>query len=147
MSTPSALPPRRHLPLGRRLAALVAVLIAQGLSFLPPARLATLLRTLRAGARPASYDVAARARQSVTTVSTYCAGEGCLTRSIATTLLCRTHGVWPTWRVGVRTAPFAAHAWVEADGRPVGEPLGVEQFHVLVTVHPRPANRAHLHTD
>ena len=43
-------------------------------------------------------------------------------RSIATALLCRMSGTWPTWRVGVRTvAPFSAHAWVEAEGKPVDE--------------------------
>ncbi|MFJ8716444.1 lasso peptide biosynthesis B2 protein [Streptomyces violaceus] len=30
----------------------------------------------------------------------------------------------PTWCSGVRTSPFAAHAWVEADDRPVGDPPG-----------------------
>ncbi|WP_308258400.1 lasso peptide biosynthesis B2 protein [Saccharothrix obliqua] len=134
MTTPEALPVRRSLGFGRRLEATVAVVIARLLTFLSPERLRALLRTLRRGARPAPYRATARAREAVTTVSLHCAGEGCLARSIATALICRAHGTWPTWRVGVRTEPFTAHAWVEADGRPVGELPGTEGFYVLMTV-------------
>jgi hypothetical protein len=70
----------------------------------------------------------------VVSVSTLCAGQGCLPRSIAAALLCRARGSWPGWCVGVRTAPFAAHAWIEADGDPVGEPLGTESFRRVIVV-------------
>ncbi|WP_373307212.1 lasso peptide biosynthesis B2 protein [Streptomyces violaceus] len=40
----------------------------------------------------------------------------------------------PTWCSGVRTSPFAAHAWVEADDRPVGEPPDTAVYGTLIKV-------------
>ncbi|EQD88249.1 transglutaminase superfamily protein [Saccharopolyspora erythraea NRRL 2338] len=71
---------------------------------------------------PATAGQASAAREQVVSVSLRCAGQGCLQRSIATALLCRARGTRPTWCTGVRTQPFAAHAWVEAEGRLIGEP-------------------------
>jgi hypothetical protein len=69
-------------------------------------------------------------------VSLHCAArEGCLARSLATVLLCRLRGGWPTWCVGARRLPpFAAHAWVEADGVMVGEDHPTDYFRTLFTV-------------
>lgn len=62
---------------------------------------------------------------------------GCLMRSVATALLSRRYGAWTTWCVGVRTElPFAAHAWVEADGRLVGEAGDMTTFSRLIVVGP-----------
>jgi hypothetical protein len=55
---------------------------------------------------------------------------------LATTLLCRIRGVWPTWCIGVRTAPFAAHAWVEVDGQRIGEPQGPGYYRPLIIIPP-----------
>ncbi len=67
-----------------------------------------------------------------------CAGPmGCLPRSLGTALLCRLRGTWPTWCTGVRVVPpFAAHAWVEVDGRPVHEGVPDDYFSRLITVAP-----------
>jgi hypothetical protein len=72
-------------------------------------------------------------------VSVLCAGEGCLQRSLATALLCRLRGTWPTWCTGVRTMPFSAHAWVEADGEPVDEPHPAGHYRPVITVPPATA--------
>jgi hypothetical protein len=72
----------------------------------------------------------------VVAVSVLCAGEGCLQRSLATALLCRMRGSWPTWCTGVRTMPFGAHAWVEADGVPVDEPHQPGHYRPVITVPP-----------
>ncbi|MGH3821226.1 MAG: lasso peptide biosynthesis B2 protein [Pseudonocardiaceae bacterium] len=90
---------------------------------------------------PDCTAAAAAARQAVVAVSVRCAGHGCLPRSIATALLCRAHGAWPTWHTGVRTLPFAAHAWIEAEGRPVDEPHTTTQMRPLITVAPNPRRR------
>ncbi|BCL30570.1 lasso peptide biosynthesis B2 protein [Streptomyces aurantiacus] len=119
---------------GTRLTAHTAVTAARLLARLPPRRLRTVLGLARRGARPARYDEALRARQDVTAVSTLCAGRYCLPRSLATALLCRMRGHWPTWCSGVRTTPFGAHAWVEADGRPVGEPSDTATYRPMITV-------------
>lgn len=128
-----------RLPLSRRLGPGAAVAVAGVLARLSPRHLRTVLTLLRRGATPADYARALRAREAVTAVSTRCAGRYCLQRSLATAVLCRFSGTWPTWCTGVRTAPAAAHAWVEAEGRPVGEPPDTAAFHILLTVPPDPS--------
>ncbi|MFG3242843.1 MULTISPECIES: lasso peptide biosynthesis B2 protein [unclassified Streptomyces] len=129
-------------PLPRRIAARAAVAAARLLVHLPPKHLQTLLRTARRGAAPATYATTLEARQDVTFVSTLCAGRYCLQRSLATALLCRLHGTWPTWCTGVRTPPFAAHAWVEAEDRRVGEPEDTTTYRTLLTVPPHASHTA-----
>lgn len=119
-----------------RLAARAAVLVARLIAARPPYRIRALLLRLRAGAAPASYQQAEGARDAVMAISALCAGEGCVVRSLAVCLLCRLRGAWPTWRTGIRTAPFAAHAWVEAEGRMVGEPYPEDYFVVTMSVPP-----------
>lgn len=136
MSSPVAMPARGRLPLRQRLAALVAVGCARLLAGQPPQRIRSVLQRLRRGARPATFAEASAARQAVTTVSALCAGEGCLPRSLATAILCRLGGAWPTWRTGVRTDPFLAHAWVEAEGRPVDESHPPGYYRPVITVPP-----------
>ncbi|MBO2459959.1 lasso peptide biosynthesis B2 protein [Actinomadura violacea] len=128
MTIPVALEPSVRLTPRRRAGARAAVGAARLIAKLPPRRLRRVLSALRRGARPASGEEALAARQAVVTVSVQCAGQGCLQRSIATVLLCRAGGTWPDWCTGVRTEPFRAHAWVEADGEPVGERAEVLAF-------------------
>jgi hypothetical protein len=124
-------------PWHRRPAALAAIAAARLIERMPPARIRRLMLRLRGGARPATAGEALAARQQVVALSMRCAGQGCLQRSIAAALLCRARGTWPTWRTGVRTEPFRAHAWIEADGAPVDEPAELAHFHPLMTVAPR----------
>lgn len=135
-STPEPSAPVKVL---ERAAALLATTVARCLIRLSPGRLRRLLETLRYGAAPATAGQALAARQAVVTVSARCAGEGCLQRSVATALLCRGRGTWPTWCTGVRSDPFRAHAWVEAEGEPVGEPASTALFHRILTVPSIPA--------
>jgi len=137
MSVPVVATDRRAPPLRQRVPALLAVGAARLLAHLPPRRIRAALRVLRRGAEPATYQQALAARGAIVAVSALCAGEGCLQRSLATALLCRMRGVWPTWCTGVRTSPFRAHAWVEVNGRPVGEPQGAGYYRPLMTVRPR----------
>ncbi|WP_223775465.1 lasso peptide biosynthesis B2 protein [Streptomyces sp. 135] len=122
MSVPVALPPRDGRDRRRRAAPLIAVAIARLLAKAPPRRLRRFMEIARRRARPATAAQALAAREAVVSVSLRCAGQNCLQRSIATALLCRMRGCWPTWCTGVRTEPFAAHAWVEAEGQLIGEP-------------------------
>lgn len=129
--------PGREIPLRLRAAARVAAAAARPLSRLRPRRLEQLLACLRAGAAPATYDQALAAHEAVVAASAHCAGiRQCLPRSIAICLLCRLRGTWPTWCTGVRTGPFRAHAWVEAQGRPVAEIPGVGEYSLLMCVPP-----------
>ncbi|MGW5176900.1 lasso peptide biosynthesis B2 protein [Streptomyces sp. NPDC004082] len=114
----------------------LAVALAHLLARQPPVRIRAVLVRLRRGARPATLEEATRARATVLAVSLAAGGQqGCLARSLATVLLCRSRGQWPTWCVGVRThPPFAAHAWVEAEGELVGEGAPAEYFQRFLTV-------------
>jgi Transglutaminase-like superfamily len=121
---------RWHRQFAPRCAAGVARLLVR----LPPARLQRVLRTVSRGTLPATYAEVARARQSVVSVSTRCAGLGCLQRSVATVLMCRIRGRWADWCTGFRIQPFGAHAWVEVDGRPVDEPGELSVFRTVLAV-------------
>jgi hypothetical protein len=124
------------VPLPRRLAAYAAVGLARLLATRSPARIRQVLGLLRHGARPATPAEAKAARDAVVAVSLICAArEGCLPRSLATVLLCRLRGSWPAWCVGARRLPpFAAHAWVEADGVMVDEDYPADYFRPLLRV-------------
>jgi len=113
-----------------------AVGLARCLSRLPPHRVRRSLEIVRKGARPATAAQTLAARETVVGVSLYCAGEACLPRSIAVVLVCRAYGVWPTWCTGARLEPFRAHAWVEAEGEPVGEGFGAGELYSKMLVVP-----------
>ncbi|NSL42723.1 lasso peptide biosynthesis B2 protein [Streptomyces sp. 8P21H-1] len=137
MTTPEAMPyDPRSIPVARRLLARTAVACAHLLATQPPQRIRTVLSRVRGGARPATLAETASARQAVLAVSLAAGGhKGCLPRSLATVLLCRCYGSWPTWCVGVRSRPpFAAHAWVEAEGVLVGEDVSADYFQRFFTV-------------
>ncbi|MEF9906378.1 lasso peptide biosynthesis B2 protein [Streptomyces sp. P9-A2] len=134
MTTPAVAEEAPRLPLRRQIAPRCAAGAARLLIRLPPARLQRVLRVLSKGSRPAPHTQVARARRSVVSVSTRCAGLGCLQRSVATVLLCRAKGTWADWCTGFRTQPFGAHAWVEVDGRPVDEPGELSMFRTVLAV-------------
>lgn len=137
MTTPEAVSHRPgSVPLPRRLVAYAVIGFARLLAARSPHRIRTVLGVLRRGARPATYEQAKAARDTVVAVSLTCAArEGCLPRSLATALLCRLHGNWPAWCVGARRLPpFAAHAWVEAEGVMVDEDYPPDYFRPLVRV-------------
>ncbi|MEV5915075.1 lasso peptide biosynthesis B2 protein [Streptomyces sp. WAC 01325] len=138
MTTPSALERPTGVPLGRRLAARLVLLPAVALALLPPRRMRAVLGVLRRGAAPATAAQARQARDAMCAVSLRCTGpKGCLPRSLGAALLCRLRGTWPTWCTGVRVVPpFTAHAWIEAEGRPVGEDLPDGYFARLIAVEP-----------
>ncbi|MCK9898707.1 lasso peptide biosynthesis B2 protein [Frankia sp. Cpl3] len=127
----------------RAVVALPVTVVARGLVRLPPARLRQVLDAAAAGTRPAGYQQTLAAMEAVTAVSRTCRDpSGCLPRAVATALLCRVLGRWPTWRTGVRTAgSFAAHAWVEADGLAVGESFPPDAYQPVITVRSRPRQR------
>lgn len=126
----------RAVPWRQRTVTRLAVGLARLLARRSPSEIRGLLSVLSRGARPATVEQTRSIRDAVVTVSLACAGrEGCLPRSLATVLLCRAHGYWPTWCVGVRRLePFGAHAWVEAEGVAVGEDYPPDYFRTLFTV-------------
>jgi hypothetical protein len=138
MTTPSALEQPSGVPYARRIAARIVLLPALVLSLLPPRRVRAVLGVVCRGAAPATEAQAKNARDAMCAVSLRCAGpRGCLPRSLGAALLCRLGGHWPTWCTGVRVVPpFTAHAWIEANGRPVDEGVPDDYFARLITVAP-----------
>ena len=132
--------PETSVPLSplRRVAARCCAAAARPLTRLPPRRIRAVLRLLTRGSRPATAAEALRARQAVVTVSPRCAGAtGCLQRSLAVVMLCRLQGRYADWCTGVRSQPFRAHAWVEADGVAVGEAGDMTLYRTVFSVrHP-----------
>jgi hypothetical protein len=136
MTVPTALrhgPPTR-ISVRRRLQALVALAIARVLvKYGSPGGIRRAFERLRRNCLAAEAADASRAYWVIVTVSPRCGGrEACLLRSVAITLLCRLGGVWVTWVVGVRTSPFEAHTWIEAEGRPIGEEIDVRHTYVPI---------------
>ncbi|MFJ2620319.1 lasso peptide biosynthesis B2 protein [Glutamicibacter sp. NPDC087344] len=101
----------------------ISVLVAGLISKAKPYQIEKIQRFLSRRARPATAVEVSRAIDSVVAISLVCAGQGCLPRSIAVSILCRMNGVWPEWCVGVRREPFMAHAWLEVNGEPIREPF------------------------
>jgi hypothetical protein len=127
---------RDQLPWRRRPQVHLAIALGHLIGRLRPRHIRRVLRACAGNARPASFADAEKARRMVVAGSLRCAGEGCVPRSIATALLCRFQGTWPTWHSGVRTDPFMAHAWVAVDGRPVGESPTVMHVRSLIVIPP-----------
>ncbi|MFB1046806.1 lasso peptide biosynthesis B2 protein [Streptomyces chrestomyceticus] len=126
-------------PLRHRVLATLCAAAARPLARARPHRIRAVLQLLRRGATPATAAQTAAARQAVVATSARCAAaRSCLQRSLATALLCRAQGVWPTWCTGVRSEPFGAHAWVAVDGEPIGEPLHETGYTPVITIPPVP---------
>lgn len=104
-----------------------------------PQHMKRVLQKFSTGSRPATYDEAKHARDEILTARAKCrGGSACLIRSLSVALLCRLRGKWPTWCVGVLAVPpFAAHAWVEAEGEIVDEPLSQHDVRAFFKVSTR----------
>lgn len=126
MSIDTTLRPAARVSAIRRLEGCLAVILACLLARWRPQRIRAVLTRLASGQLPASRSEAQRALETVVSVSRRAAGSrGCVVRSLATVLICRRQGSWPAWCIGVRTFGLSdAHAWVEAEGEPVGETPG-----------------------
>ncbi|CAM5387427.1 lasso peptide biosynthesis B2 protein [Streptomyces sp. ATCC51928] len=113
-----------------------AIVAAFVLARLKPGRLRRALARCARGARPASYAETMEVLEAVVATSRRCASRyGCLPRSVAVALACRMSGVWPDWCAGVRSAPpFAPHAWLQAEGRTVGEQAEPADLRPLMVV-------------
>lgn len=133
------------VPGPRRIEIMLAVSAARILQRLRPEKLRKILELTSSHARPASEAEVARTRDELLSTSAECRGSSaCLTRSIALVLLCRRKGTWPTWSVGVVTSPpFAAHAWVEVDGKIIGEPIASDSYRAFYKVTCPPGSKSH----
>jgi hypothetical protein len=56
----------------------------------------------------------------------------CLQRSAVTSCLLRCHGIFAQMVIGTQQLPFKAHAWVEVDGRVVGDKAYVKEMYMVL---------------
>ena len=56
----------------------------------------------------------------------------CLQRSAVTNCLLRSRGIFAQMVIGTQQLPFKAHAWVEVDGRVVGDKAYVKEMYVVL---------------
>lgn len=138
MSIPMALDAAddaRQRRLGDRLLATLCLSAAAWLLRLRFGRVLALVRwTMRRCHRPASAGEATRIVGAIRRAARHRSGRvACLEQSLAAVLLAGIHRRSIQWCIGARLMPYAAHAWIEVDGRSIGEPgPGDHPFHVLL---------------
>lgn len=133
MSSPVYMEERVHLGFFEKQVARLASLTAYWLIKIKPIRLSRIMNWVSLPSGNTDYSRAAHLRNAVNSVSARCAGNGCLQRSVAVMLLARLYGIPLSWHSGFRTRPFVAHAWVELEGKPVGENLDLSTFLVSLS--------------
>lgn len=109
---------RRH-----RMTALLGLLLAAAILRLPFRRVTAIVATLARGARPCAREEAATTVAAVRHAARWYPGRAaCLETSLGAVLAARMRGRRLDWCIGARQLPYAAHAWVEVERQPIGEP-------------------------
>jgi len=137
MSLPMALPPdsSHRLPLRRRFLGIVgfwsAVLLLRFQIKHSVALLAALKRRTRT---PATVRQAAEAVAAARAAGAWFPGRAaCLENSLAAALTAILMRRTADWCIGVRLMPYAAHAWIEAEETPIGEPAEPDRPFIVIT--------------
>lgn len=134
MSSPIYMEKRAQLSFCEKWGARIAAMVAYFIVKLKPALLMHILRLFVVKQGRADYKEVERIRTSVNSVSSRCAGNGCLQRSVAVMIISWFRRIPLTWKSGFRVSPFIAHAWVEVNGQPVGENMDLSNFSVSLVV-------------
>jgi hypothetical protein len=140
MTTPMALDTGTRSDLirrGDRLLAPMCLTVAEHLVRLKFGRLVAGVRhAKRTCRRPATTIEAGRITAAVHHAARHRAGRvACLEYSLAAMLVAILRRRSLDWCIGARLMPYASHAWVETDNRPVGEPDTRDRpYHVLLRV-------------
>ncbi|MFY7065208.1 lasso peptide biosynthesis B2 protein [Nocardiopsis changdeensis] len=126
-------PPVRCGPL-RSVAGFIGFTIAVTLSALPIGHTVRVVGWLhRLVRRPARSEEALVAVVAARRAGAWFPGRAaCLENSLAAVFTAALLGCRVDWCVGARMMPYAAHAWIEAAGRPVGEPAAPDRPHLLI---------------
>jgi ATP-binding cassette subfamily B protein len=112
-----------------RVYARLAVLLARRLERAKPSDVERTLQRWANRFPPAEERMVAVYRNAVCAASRRCRGqEGCLLRSLSVVVMGRMRRESVSWCTGIDDKPFRAHAWVEVNGKPVGEPAEVETY-------------------
>ena len=143
MSMPMATIPARVGAFSVLLGALVGWFVAVALKWLSLAQIMSVSRWLaRRCRRPATRDEALRALALMDAGARFVPYRvACLERSLGVLLLMGSRRLGITWCQGVRTSPFASHAWVELSGEPIGEPDTTATYQRLLVISPVTATK------
>lgn len=120
---------------GDRLLAPLCLTLAVWLLRLRFGRVVALARwTMGRCRRPATAAEATGMTTAIRGAARHRAGRmACLECSLATVILAGLRRRSVQWCIGARLMPYASHAWIEIDGRPIGESEhGDRPYHVLV---------------
>lgn len=120
---------------GARWLARLAILLSAPLNWLPPSMIEKILSRLTRRYPSASREEVQVIRDAVCTVSKRCRSlEGCLRRSLAVVVATWLKRRSVSWCTGYAPEPFRAHAWVELNGIPVGEPDEISLYSKVISV-------------
>jgi hypothetical protein len=134
VSFPVALPPTIKLGPRQYVLARVAGMLAARFST-STLRLERALTTALRGTRRSSTVVETEdAVLAVCTANLRLGGtRACLPRSMAALLYCRARGHAPTLVLGIKPGTAQVHAWLQAEGRPAGEPSNPTRTYTPIT--------------
>lgn len=122
MSSLMALPETDEVTTREQLVGAISLVTAYALMRLPFPVVTKTVTFVGRRARPASLPDGQAAVAAVRHAARWFPGRAaCLETSLGAVIVARLHGRRLDWCIGARTLPYAAHAWVEADRRPVGE--------------------------
>lgn len=123
MSFPVALPPGITLGPRQYVLARASGMLALWISASTPRLERALARVQQGARRPSSTAETEHAVLAVCTANLHLGGtRACLPRSVAALLYCRPQGHAPALVLGIKPGTARVHAWLEAEGRPAGEP-------------------------
>ncbi|NGP57966.1 lasso peptide biosynthesis B2 protein [Paenibacillus thiaminolyticus] len=113
----------------------LAILLSAPLNWLPPSMIEKILSRLTRRYPSASKEQIQVIRDAVCTVSKRCRSqEGCLRRSLAVVVATWLKRRSVSWCTGYALEPFRAHAWVELNSIPVGEPDEISLYSKVISV-------------
>lgn len=113
----------------------LALVLSTPLNWISPQRVEHIFYRMMKKLTTASQEQAIDIRNAVCAVSKRCRSQdGCIRRSLTVTMaswLCH-RGV--SWCTGFAQEPFRAHAWVEVNGNPIGEPEDIKLYTKTIDV-------------
>ncbi|MNC44943.1 hypothetical protein D3C75_938720 [compost metagenome] len=113
----------------------LALLLSAPLNWLPPSIIEKILYRLTRRYPSASKEQVQVIRDAVCTVSKRCRSQGgCLRRSLAVVVATWLKRRFVSWCTGYALEPFRAHAWVELDSIPIGEPDEMSLYSKVISV-------------
>ncbi|WP_028543314.1 lasso peptide biosynthesis B2 protein [Paenibacillus taiwanensis] len=120
---------------GAKWLARIAILLSAPLNWLSPSMIEKILSRLTRKYPAASKEQVQVIRDAVCIVSKRCRSqEGCLRRSLAVVVATWLQRRSVSWCTGYAQEPFRAHAWVELNSIPVGEPDDVSLYSKVISV-------------